>query len=1661
MIKDITEYFPTDVDGKPYATLSQATVALQDMAEKTITTKVKIDGQIIPDFSKDWMVKFQGEKYIMPMRLPQGAKESTSFNSTIDLVFQHWAVYQLKRWYFFTVQPVSTGTAVPDKYIATVNLSLKNLCTLFDKVLKYYYGDTITIKLNPDWVSSEPVNVEIKHSYIWDVLIKLYELYAVHWVIEPNGDADHYVIKVGYPTTEISHIFKTGFEGGLLSVKRQVQDDNIRNMLIGRGGSKNLPLRYFKKHDKQNASFSPDPDWIPELANTPFMELYGATFRSYIQGWKAKRIADYRTEYPNEDWTVTTPTADRAYAPWAWEKGYADAASIPPKFNPVEYVADEIVTVPQVGDRYVDISPNYKPAVRGGSSIDKYGPLQGGLENNEDIYPTIQDIVANNGLGRIDEVIYVEKITNDDVQSSAESEALISNLGGVTASKPELKGKERATITLRGEQFTVEAGQYANFISGGVVVKYGSLKNIENGEHPDSIKIVLEGEKPAGGDEGVLVEDYSEYVCDALTGERRSASGIPEGVYYFEVEVTVYNKSDKTFAVVVSCEHPKTVDSDGSKTWGRTFDVLVKNIWGSRFGYDERGFPIEETPEEYAKRIWEPILGDKIGTDAKIVFSDGELSLSQDYEFIITSIPKFEVSQCEWTTIEDGVITKHNYQSEWRITLAKSDADLESTGLYVPSAKRRAKAGDHFFFVGIDMPHLYVIKAEERLDDWKKDELAKVSETKPELVVELGPVRIHNYGKAGALVDELRVGRKLTVWDKRFIPGSHQETRYIQSITYTYREATDRDAALLPGVKIVLSDRYGTSSGDPVSELSGEVSAIQKQIGSISNVEQIVRAVGDRCYLRKDGMPDRSMSPTEYAGLLTSLGFRSGIVGGAGWGFFRDENGAWVLEVDRVNIRREMSVNSIVVNQLTARGGMIVETAAALELTRVDKIRMKGYVCYFDQHDGSVANLFKVGDIAWCSRFTSKNGELKYYKRRVAEVNERSVTLADGNIMFGIGNGIFAPCVDGSGIPAPGDVIVQWGSYTDPERRYAKVRDVIGGGYERYVEDLDSVTAEGVEYYFVGRQAGAYDGRARFFIGDNDGYIEYRNGVFNIKGRINSLSTIDGSPLKEWMNSEVNIGGVNLLRNTNSGTRNWSGSYSAGGLFRIEKDEATGGLRAINGTTEISPQWQQLRYSLESGKISPGDYVLTFMARTTQGEARLTTAIQNGTGTSRLSNTKTATAGPEAHLCTARLTVSQTPDPNEKYYVSLYISADTVWDRLEIWDMMLERGAAATQWSPAPEDIDYIKSALREAGAMEGGLILGSYIQTGYTDDSGTYHVRSGMSGIPDNSLDGEGTALWAGGENSDLGDPNRDTGKDPAKFLIRMNGTGYASGKVIEFNDDHIKVGDNVKLTERGLVLLDNGGNERAIITNDSLPTNIADSFQSNIPITLSAEEPVTIAAYTPPTVILPMAVTNSTQSSTGDLSTGSGTIEGNEYPTPPARNYLVVKKGFSKTAWSGRIPMGSRVNISVKVIVHTGTVVNLKGTVNVKFMRGATIVAEKIGEYKYMELGKYGVDIAISGVFVDAEANYTVQIEAISAGVGETLGERSASVEIDGAASLPLSPKTQLALDGFATSWNNGTVLVARAGEIVGRVGNFGLRIDTQGIYRMNDGATWQKWS
>lgn len=1340
MIKDIKELnFPS------YATLSHAECNMQDMAEKTITSTVKIDGGIAPDFSYDWAVEFKGEKYIMPLRKPQAAKENTSLNSTIDLTFRHWAVYQLQRYYFVTMQPLDSGTAIADKYVATVNLNLSDFCKLFSQVLNYYYGDTITIDLNPAWqYSQEPVGVEISHSHIWDVLTKFYELFAVRWTIEPRGDnnnqtagGERYVIKVGYPTNEISHIFQYGFEGGLLKVERQVQDENIRNILIGRGGSKNLPYRYFKDLDEYNPSFPADPDWIPELRNIYFSELRPKTFRDYVKGWKTNprrqltekdgaQIIDKTTKNPIAVERYDTELAAQSYA---YKRGHEDE-----KFNPVEFVFDE-------------------------QSVKRYGELWGGLENNEEIFPSIQGVdsadfpyLFRKNIGRIDEAVYVEQVESDDWQDNpGESESWsphVTELHNTDkyAGTHLVAPTDYYNLTIQGPDIEVEEGRV------GTLSIYPRVVKVKKGAN----SITFNGYD-------YLVSGATVYLVGADDNKLDNA-GIPPGKYRSFYTVRLHNPNkDFSVFITVGIDTMSLVKSLPKKVWHNTFNVWVKNIWGTTKSDSENEV-------EYRERVWRPILGDREGNEAKVVFSDGDLSISEDYEFVIVADGvEYDTSKSIDIKDENGGIID-TVQSEWKLILKKSDADLESIGLYVPSTQRQGKAGDHFFFTGIDMPHQYVVWTEAQIDNWKNDELLKSSDIKPTFAVSLDKVRINTQmeGEVVSLISQLRIGDTFRLADKRFIINetgteSAYETLYLQSITYNYEEPTSGNAALSPNVEVILSGKYETSA-NPVEELQGSVDALQRQVGSISNIQQVVRAVSDKLYLRKDGISDRSTSPTDFMkeikfhSSVKSGNFRPGIYGGYGWGIYRDENGATVLETDKIYARQEFHVNTIVVNQIKSRGGMIVESAANMEIAAVEETN-DGYVCYFDQKNGSVANLFHVDDVAWCSRFTPENNNLKFYKRRVIAVSGGSVTLTNGYAPVTLPDGTTDTGVNGTGIPEVEDVIVQYGNYTDKERQYAKVRDVIGGGYERYIEGLDSVNANGTEYYFVGRLIGNYGDRPRWFIGGNEEYIEWLEGRLDVSGRIHAMAGSSGAAnftdLPEEVVKAVGVGGENLLLNTGFVGEYNSADVSEIGTLVPETQMYGNLMEHWSGTGESVEQSLAVSgraCDISGGKsisqeveLIPGErYVLSFMAR--------------GSVAVGIPGTEAQVSEPEEGAADGFTIREFSIGPVEGGPFSFTFSGLPGSIAAVLFDLKLERGTVRTDWRPAREDTDpvadrfraydYIRQAIASGGTdVIGGLMLLSVLNLGNAASGRVEDVTAGMSGIRSTDDD---VAIWAGGTLAD-----------------------------------------------------------------------------------------------------------------------------------------------------------------------------------------------------------------------------------------------------------------------------------------------------------------------
>lgn len=1742
-----------EVNFPVYATLQTATASSENMAEKSITATLKLDRNITPDFSYDWLVLFRGEKYIHPLRKPQGKIDNEVYPTELSLTFQHWAIYQLKRFFFVEMTSTESGTAIPNKYDASVSLTLGNFIIAIANVLKYYYGDTITIDLNPDWVySKEPTMISISNAKVWNVLIQLYDLFGVRWQIEPNGTSDKYVIKVGYDAPVLDHVFKYGFDGGLLKFEQQVQDEDICNVLLGRGGDKNLPCRYFKDVDPQNPSFPADPDWIPELANIYFSELRDSNFREYVKGWKtnSRRQLKNADGSPIVPYGKTDPIKVEAYdAAYAQAHPAYKAGHEAEKFDPIEYVTNE-------------------------ESIAEYGELWNILENQDDIYPSIQGYDAGAPIGRVDQVVAVETIISDDVVDAVENDAMISNIPQARSSAYYVAANGgKAVITARSGDnvgqgyFKVPAGETGS-IDLGTAGFYGYTSR-----GADKSNYVV----------GSIKEVHVFRVSDDEEVPSTNISGGENGeYYYYTVKFEVENTHSEALNITAVVASPKLYSSTLSDKWTNVFDVWIKNVWL----FEQKA---GESDTAYAERVWRPILGDHVGNDAKLVFSTGWLSISEDYEFVITKLPQKDRSKKY--TDEDG----NEYVSEWKLTLAKSDADLESTGLYVPSTKRNAEAGDYFFFTGIDLPYLYYVWAEIRLHNFKQDEVDKKGDLTSPIVIGLDKCRINekHAGEANAIISQLTAGGSVRIADSRFISKPY-ETRYIQSIKYDFKEPTSKDPAMLPDVEVVLSNDY-SSTASPVATLSAEISALQKQVGSLSNIAQLVRVVCDAIYLRKDGISDVSLSPTAFASLLTSAKFRKGLIGGSGWGFYVDENNNSVLEVDVMNVRKDMNVNNFVLNQISVMGGKEYATAARMEITQVEKTDA-GYVCYYDQKNGSFYHMFQVGDIALSQTFDYENKQISYYKRVVEAVTEDSVTLSSEDDNFNK--------VNGTGIPQVGDVIAHCGSVVNPSRRFIKVRDVIGGGYERYIENLDSVNTDGDEYFFVGRISGD---SPRFYIGSEGQYIEWKDGKLAICGDLAIQSTIGGENIEEYFKNAVpysldltnEVAAVSCDANGNvigdypqSTAKVWKGntevdpsqatysviatgctaSISDTGtiiITAISADTASIEVTAVIGSVTLTAEMTLYKvrpgkdgedakvYSIEpsvsnvtlsaTGELSTTSITCTKYLTTGASQRVLTyahtlkaTIYTNGVAgsettiaslgqssgavtinanttavvftlyssvdgaildrervpiladasdleigernlirNSRLNQTLTIPAG-QTQTYTQWTTTEQFEE-GETYTLYLKLNAsggylnvnfgswnygitlgslpighdgiirktfqfpaglptdpkiivqlrDTAGYSVKIYLAKLVRGNRCLDWTPAPEDTDYITEAYKQDTTIKGGLIQTSLVKLGTVDEGGNQVVRAGVSGIhnPDSGAGG-GLAFFAGG---DMIDPaTAQVGQKPSTFGVRMDGTMYAANNTVRVNENEMEVGDNVTLNKDGLILKD-GSEDRLRISNTSIGDDESVLEQTTTPVNYSQTNSVTLAVP----------------------NTSSGS---------PTSYSVAVKTGFSKNISLGNVSANSVLNASIGVSFNyqlptsNGVITTfLDGSITISLRKGSTTVQTWQASLNSTSNGLTHSAFVNVNTIIETAGTYSIQITLNSNpfASGEST-QVTATASANGSIIIGYVNQNIMGNDGFKAVWGN-AALFANGNCVMMRCGNFGFRVTAAGFEVMKDGSTW----
>lgn len=408
---------------------------------------------------------------------------------------------------------------------------------------------------------------------------------------------------------------------------------------------------------------------------------------------------------------------------------------------------------------------------------------------------------------------------------------------------------------------------------------------------------------------------------------------------------------------------------------------------------------------------------------------------------------------------------------------------------------------------------------------------------------------------------------------------------------------------------------------------------------SDTNVFSALRSLA--VFIRKDKEDQTNFLLKLLGGILTnnieSEGFATGALG-TGFTLKIDENGRSYLEVDYALFRRSATFVELLIQALRHVGGQIMLTPASMHCIRVEE-QTNSYRCFFESTDGdrTIANEFIVGDQARSQTFNIKEGvhenvKNTYYWRLVTAVGEDYIDLSKTD------------CDAGSGVPSEGDDIVQLGNRTDAERQSAIILSSYGND---------------APYFKLYRGINSYDLTGKEFVSFS------RSEVMVIADSIR-LST--GETVKDYIDGELGslqIGGRNLILNSKLDNKDgWSTNYT-GSIVEF------GGYKCL----KIEGAYHGLYTSPDrnSGNV-PIEGVITNSI-----DVYATEECDIHFGCQDLPNT--------VHITELnkwiRVHNTQTMDgETHAYYV--YGGEKTIYCK----NVKCEKGSVATDWTPAPEDLE-------------------------------------------------------------------------------------------------------------------------------------------------------------------------------------------------------------------------------------------------------------------------------------------------------------------------------------------------------------------------------------
>lgn len=537
--------------------------------------------------------------------------------------------------------------------------------------------------------------------------------------------------------------------------------------------------------------------------------------------------------------------------------------------------------------------------------------------------------------------------------------------------------------------------------------------------------------------------------------------------------------------------------------------------------------------------------------------------------------------------------------------------------------------------------------------------------------------------------------------------------------------------------------------------------------------------------------------------------------------------------------------------------------------------------------------------------------------------------------------------------------------------------------------------------------------------------------------------------------SDIVLGGTNLLRNTDyiDGLRHWEKNFPASGSVSVvPRDTAPGWLdgRASLHVRYLSGggRWRSVFQRIHAGGVRAGsDYVLSgWVYVPSQAAMSKTVYAKVGrtlTDGSVYRDEVIDLRGVESGKWCYVSAVWHAPEAMDEG-----VSAEVMFQLEEYGEFYLngwkfERGNVGTAWSGSPEDVSYLRSALRESTTIEGGLIAATLLKLGFTAEDGEYRVTAGMNGA---GTSGNDVAFWSGGGCVDAdAEPDND---DAATFLIRHSGEAYACGNTVRFRTNRIEVGTPgssrcVVLDDDGLKLTD-GNEERLRVVHQSVGS-LADAASSQ---TITGPS---VKSYG-------ISLRKVVPGSSGEGVTGVAS-----YQISAGAETAAFAIGNAGTV----LGAGAAVKLTVSAGFYFDTreegdpgvydVVPLRGRLRVRvYSSGGTVLCNRSVTLRSTDGMNHTGTLTLNETVKTAGVYYgKVYVESDTTGSGSSAGTATVSVTAGGSVQLGYADQTILGNDGLMSKWGNAALLV-RNGEVHMKVGSTELVVAEDGVKAVAGGRT-----